>query len=535
MLPKSVIFEHIRRMQKIIQTLLLCWPLALWAQLSPEAINRYHIHQVESYPIEKQPGVYFVSAPYGQPQLSASALAEIKSKQVLSVDLVYTQYRRSAQFNQSRLNRQRLENLKKILPNLFSESSVDWQLVEQTGAKDYESGKGYFHGFVIKTREIHLSESERKAELEAVKKMLSETKSSSAVSSSLRERNTNPSYVNEAVKYYNVGAEFSADPCELVADAQAHIRYPKEAVVRKVGGKVQAQFTVNKNGDVQDIKFTESIGFGCEEEVKNYLKTMPKWKPARDKQGAVNAYVTLNFWFVLDPLKAPVAEMPCDLIIILPEGKGLDESGASNRSNLVNEVFNRNTSWNNAALVCDVTASMGPYLADLMRWFRANSSKIKQFTFFNDGDMKSDAMKQIGSAGGIYTVPALNGDAVETELYKAMRNGFGGDIPENDVEALLDAQQKAPFADRLIWIADNYAKPRDLILLSQVTKPVSIIVCSNQQTVSVDYLNIARKLKASLHTLTTDLPNLSEMKEGEILHLDDKEYQLLNEKFVRVY
>lgn len=510
-------------------------PLISQAQVSPEQIIKYKINSLDKVSPVASEAVFVISAPYGKPVLSAELLQKIKSRQVISVELVYTKFRRSENFNQQQLNLNRLQNLKRILPEIFKNNNIDWKITEQTGATDYNTGQTYFHGFIINTRVGRFTAKDREIELAELEATIGDDKkkSESAGTKTFRERNTNPKYDTETVRFYNVGAEFTDDPCELVDDAVEHITYPMEAQLRRISGKVQAQFTVNKYGDVQDIKITEGIGFGCDDAVKKYLQSIPKWKPARDKQGTVSSYVTLNFWFIANPDLMPVSEMPCDLIVIAP--KGVPMSSSTVRNNTVSEIFSRNKNWNNVAVVCDATGSMGPYMGDLMKWFRLNASRIKHFTFFNDGDMKSDGQKAIGNTGGIYNTPAIGYEAVEKEMFTAIRNGFGGDLPENDVEALLEAEKNAPFAERLIWIADNYATPRDLALLPKVTKPVSIIICSTQGMVSTDYLNIAYKLKASLHTLTADFPSISQMKDGEKVNIDGREYRLVGERFYRVY
>lgn len=538
MLPKSVIFEVMRKTMKYFLTIFLFSPLVAISQISPEQIIKYKIHSTDKVSPQTSDDVYVISAPYGKPILTAATLQEIKNKQVIAVELVYTKFRRSESFNQEKLNLNRFQNLKKILPTIFKSNSIDWKITEQTGATDYNTGQAYFHGFIIGTRAGKFTAKDREAELKEMEKAIDgdggTEVSGTGIEKKYRDRNLTPTYDLETVKYYNMGAEFTDDPCELVDDAVGHIEYPSEAQIRKISGRVQAQFTVNKNGDVQDIKITEGIGFGCEDAVKKYLQTMPKWKPARDKQGAVSSYVTLNFWFIMNPDIMPASEMPCDLIIIVPKGSTV-ASMADTRNNVVSEIFSRNKNWNNVAVVCDATGSMGPYMSDLMKWFRMNVSRIKYFTFFNDGDLKSDGQKAIGNTGGLYNTPAIGYEAVEKEMYTAMRNGFGGDLPENDVEALLEAQNNAPFAERLIWIADNYATPRDIALLPKITKPVSIIICSSQNMVSTDYLNIAYKIKASVHTLTADLPNISAMNDGEKVTIDGREYQLVGEKFYRTY
>lgn len=550
---------------------LLFLPFAAKAQQTPEQIAAYKIVSAEKVVPETGPDVYAVSAPYGEPELSAEQLKELEKRQIISVDLVYTRYRRSQDFDQKKLNLNRLQNLQRILPAPFADHKVDWQLIEQTGAKDYQTGQTYFHGFIIRTRKGRFTTKDRNEEIKALESDLKAfaatlpttagsgtsgtsvgtgigtTGSSSKTSTSpktgssgkgrFRPRNPLLNYDSDPIKYYDVGPVFSSDPCELVDDALGHISYPKEAEVRNISGRVQVQFTVNRGGAVQDIKIVQGLGFGCDEAVKNYVKTMPRWTPARNKAGNVNAYVTLSFWFILDPAKAPTPELPCELIVLLPKGKAAarDSLQQSSHTTSVSEIFSRQPTWNNLAVVCDVTGSMGPYMSDMLKWYRLNAARIKHFTFFNDGDMTPDSRKAIGATGGLYRIPSTTYQAVETELYKAMRNGWGGDLPENDVEALLDAEKSAPFAERIIWVADNYSTPRDLSLLPKLKKPVSIIMCSARGGVNTDYLNIARQLNASIHTLSTDLPNVSNMKDGERVTIDERQYELINGKFVRIY
>src|SRR5689334_4016333 len=70
-------------------------------------------------------------------------------KAVIKIELVYSTYRLSSSFNQPELNRKRLESLKKLSPDLFNTSVVEWKFIGQTKAKTDEEAKKLFHGFVI--------------------------------------------------------------------------------------------------------------------------------------------------------------------------------------------------------------------------------------------------------------------------------------------------------------------------------------------------------------------------------------------------
>lgn len=506
------------------------------AQTRPEDIVDYKMQTVKQVNTENLPPyTYLLPAPYGKAALQFQSAQPGKNEEIISVELVYTRYRRSDAFNQKKLNLQRLQQLKNRVPVAFSSGGVEWIITEQTGAEDYAEGKTYFHGFILKTRPANLSKTERETEITALMKDLEERKKGSTVTDSkFKERTTPTPYDADPVRYYDKGPEFGKDRCELPEDAAAHITYPEEALKRKISGRVEAQITVNRAGGVQDIRITNGLGFGCDEAVKNYLKSMPRWTPAKSKAGNVNAYVTLSFWFISNGIFPPEAESSCELILIVPEGYS-PEKYNTERSTVVSDVFTRNPQWKNLSVVCDVTGSMGPYLSDLMEWFRSNQSRIKYFTFFNDGDTQPDARKQVGSTGGIYLVPSSNSDVVEKEMLRAMRNGFGGDLPENDMEALLEAEKIFPFAERLIWIADNYAFPRDARLAAQVTKPVSVILCSSQGGLNTDLLTLARQLKATVHTPYSDITDLHKIEEGGKIEVDDRSYIFSQGKFRRVF
>lgn len=525
---------------KFLSSLLLLLTAAVYtsAQTTAEILG-YAVYKTKKLDNTPQEGTYYITIPYGESAFSVPKIDELQKQQIISVQLVYTKFSRSQTFNQRKLNIGRIENLRRKLPQAFGTNSIFWELVEQQGATDYKTGTSYFHGFVIKTRKgIAYSAEDREEEIRKLKAMLDGLKSIPAKpdgEKTFRERNMSSSVDRSGVKYYNVPPKFSDDKCELPADAEAHIKYPEEAKIRGIKGRVEAQFTVNRNGDVQDITFMQSLGFGCEDAVKSYLSTMPKWKPAQSGQDPVSSYVSLTFWFALSSKNLPRSENPCDMIVILGGEEEDENTRLSEDNKSVSSVFDRNKDWNNVAVVCDVTGSMGPFIGDMMKWFRTNESRIKHFTFFNDGDTKTQIQKIIGSTGGIYHVSATGYDAVESEVFTAMRNGFGGDLPENDVEALIDAEKNAPFAQRLVWIADNFATPRDIRLLENITKPVSIILCTDMGAINTDYLDIARTLKASLHIDDADITNLHVVEEGKTLSIGKRNFVLQNGKFKRVY
>lgn len=200
---------------------------------------------------------------------------------------------------------------------------------------------------------------------------------------------------------------------------------------------------------------------------------------------------------------------------------------------VVTSVLNRNN-WNNMTVVVDVTGSMGGYTSQLLQWIAlANHSKrIKSLVCFNDGNMKADNVKKMGSVGGIYHSDSNSVNNFIYTMTKSMTAGGGGDAPENNIEAVLSAIKKDPTIKEVILIVDNYANMRDYSMISEVKIPVRVIVCGNLFGVNTQYLDLARNTKGSIHTMEDDLTKLYDLNEGEEIKIGKMVYTIKNGKFV---
>ena len=189
--------------------------------------------------------------------------------------------------------------------------------------------------------------------------------------------------------------------------------------------------------------------------------------------------------------------------------------------------------WKNMLVVADVTASMYPYTGQLLYWLKLHEDerRINQFVFFNDGDDKDDEQKVMGNTGGVYTTASSVFEVVEQLVFKAMSNGNGGAIPENNIEALLKGTAACNNCDAAVMIADNSSAVSDMALLKNLNKPVHIILCGVHNAVNVDYLNIARSTNGSVHFEAQDI-QLANLKEGEKIIINGRSYKITNGKFI---
>lgn len=176
---------------------------------------------------------------------------------------------------------------------------------------------------------------------------------------------------------------------------------------------------------------------------------------------------------------------------------------------------------------------MFPYTQQLFLYFKLQTLKRieRAFVFFNDGDRTPDEKKVTGKTGGIYFQKLKNYEELEKLAKAAISGGYGGDSPENDIEALIKAQAVCPECKELILIADNFSNMRDYSLMSQIQKPVRVVLCGSYAGINTEYLDLARITKGSVHTIEEDLENLMELNEGQIIELNKKKYVLEKGRF----
>ena len=211
---------------------------------------------------------------------------------------------------------------------------------------------------------------------------------------------------------------------------------------------------------------------------------------------------------------------------------------------VVYQVFDRHPEWKNMLVVNDWTGSMYQYGAQAVLWHRLNLKEnkenpaIKSFVFFNDGNMLPDDEKEIGSTDGIYYTKGESIKDLAHTMREVMLSGFGGDKPENDIEALLAGIDSFQTFKELVLIADNSSAVRDLELLSKVKVPIKIILCGAEEGKAIHphYLKIAKDSKGSIHTLAEDIMNMADKKEGDTFELlgltyvfSDGEFQLVSQ------
>lgn len=201
----------------------------------------------------------------------------------------------------------------------------------------------------------------------------------------------------------------------------------------------------------------------------------------------------------------------------IPEQKNhaihIDATQIGTDSTVLNVFERHQQDWKDSVvIITDLTYSMAPFTWQVLQWHQEirKEKVVLGYVFFNDGAGKSDQAKKIGATGGVYITEAQQTDSLANLMSLVMAQGDGGDIPENDIEALLAAMNSFPHAQEYILIADTKSSIRDWPLLYKLNKPVRVILARatySSSSIQPQYIDLALRHGGSLysnyHSFTT--------------------------------
>ena len=448
-------------------------------------------------------GQVIVEMPFGYSNILkiSGDTAGLKTAGDIFIDVACTDYPINASLQV--LNKSRVASFMKRFPFIEEGQLAQVNFFQQTDGAEREKAMTMFHGLIVKFRPKQSAENTKKevVKLEdivksgspdpSVKPATVVKKTDSALTDLEKIYEKRPRKFQDGIWYIQVGR----------------------------GGIVSADYDVQKKSPLDsfitvDPKDALDEGLISKSEYKEFKRST-----------LIRIYYPR--WFKLDAVLPPkpsaiVAKPPAPI----KTNKIPDSS--------ILKILDR-TKWEKTTIVGDVTGSMYTYTAQLLLWVKTSpiGSLSKNFVFFNDGDNMPDKNKKLGSTGGIYFKSCNTYAEVESLLKTTMLKGSGGDYPENNIEALLKAEKAFPATEFQVMIADNWAAIKDKVLWQHLTKPVRIVVCgATEFNVNIDYLNLARKTKGSVHLMESDLYNLSGLKEGEILKVGKNSFVVKNGVFV---
>lgn len=93
--------------------------------------------------------------------------------------------------------------------------------------------------------------------------------------------------------------EFPGGYSALTEWIDDNLKYPVEAAMDGIEGRVIVQFIVRPTGKIVDAKVVRGIAPSLDKEALRLINIMPNWIPGRQKDKAVNVRYTLPITFKL--------------------------------------------------------------------------------------------------------------------------------------------------------------------------------------------------------------------------------------------
>lgn len=91
-----------------------------------------------------------------------------------------------------------------------------------------------------------------------------------------------------------------SDANEFSKWVSEQVKYPQDAIDANVQGKVVLQFTVNKEGQVEDVKVLHGVSETLDAEAVRVVSSSPKWEPGSMNGTPVNVKYTFPVLFRLN-------------------------------------------------------------------------------------------------------------------------------------------------------------------------------------------------------------------------------------------
>lgn len=93
--------------------------------------------------------------------------------------------------------------------------------------------------------------------------------------------------------------EFPGGNAALLAYLQKNTHYPQIAKENDIQGTVYVGFVIDKDGSVSDVKILRSVDPYLDEEALRVVRSMPKWKPGKQRGKPVRVQYQVPIKFVL--------------------------------------------------------------------------------------------------------------------------------------------------------------------------------------------------------------------------------------------
>jgi protein TonB len=91
--------------------------------------------------------------------------------------------------------------------------------------------------------------------------------------------------------------EFPGGMQAMIEYLNTNIKYPKDAIKQEVGGRVMVMFVVETDGSLSNVRVARKVFPSLDAEAVRVVKSMPKWKPGKEKGRLVRVNFTMPIVF----------------------------------------------------------------------------------------------------------------------------------------------------------------------------------------------------------------------------------------------
>ena len=511
-------------MQRIIALFLL------FISFDVDAQNTYRINTYEFTKINGAENIVTISMPFGKSSslLVSGDTSLIRDAGDIIIDIVCTEF--PSNLSLTKLNRGRIAEFYKLFPFIHPTQVLKVRILRQIDGSQKQKAQDMFHGLIIKFRPPQTKETmiQDVNKLEEILKNSDENITNTRIYDSLiYEKNKILKYETEFKKYS------LPKPKTMTPEIIKEVYWIVDVSNHK-------DFIISRHDDSCFVTITPREAL-----KRGYIlkRNYNGWRinGTLRKEIGLKTYKLITVGICSIPYVTDSLEPKKDFSQLIIDSTSITEYSIRKENHplpdsTILKIFKRNK-WSNMDIVGDVTGSMYPYTAQLLLWLKLQSidSLTTRYSFFNDGNNIPDKKKKLGKTGGVYTKNCTSFSEVLNLVKTTMLNGGGGDCPENNVEALIEAEKEYPESNFHVLVADNWALIKDISLANKLNKPVRIVLCGvSDGIINTQYLDLARLTKGSVHLIETDLFNLATLHEGETIVIGKREFKLSNGYFLDV-
>jgi len=101
-------------------------------------------------------------------------------------------------------------------------------------------------------------------------------------------------YVTEQMPQYPGGED------ELLKFISRNLKYPKEAILNNIQGKVMVRFVITEKGDIEKIEVIRSLYPACDQEAVRIVKSFSKFTPGKQNGRPAKVWYTIPISFKIE-------------------------------------------------------------------------------------------------------------------------------------------------------------------------------------------------------------------------------------------